>query len=79
MFNSYTNKVNINAVNGTIVKNYKDSFFKRFHLNSSFASNVLCPGSNYVVLQMMMCGDMEVIAELMFKDDFEKIFNDEKK
>ena len=77
MFNTTNQKININAVSGTIAKNYKDSFFKRFHLNSSFAGYVLCEHSDYVVLQMMMCGDMEVLAELMTKSDFNKLFNEE--
>lgn len=31
---------------------------------------------NVVVLQMVICGDMEVIAEIMYKEDFDKYFND---
>lgn len=27
--------LNINAISGTLVKNYKDSFFQRFHLQSN--------------------------------------------
>lgn len=86
MFNSYQNQQNIkiNAISGTIMKNYKESFFKRFHLQSELANNVLAHNPKYpltdyvskpvVVLQMMVCGDMEVVAELMFKDDFDKLF-----
>ena len=89
MFNSYQNKQNIkiNAISGTIMKNYKESFFKRFHLKSSLADNVLAHNPEYpinhymskpvVVLQMMVCGDMEVVAELMFKDDFDKLFKED--
>lgn len=86
MFNSYQNQQNIkiNAVSGTIMKNYKDSFFKRFNLNSPLAKQILTHYPKYeinqfmsepiVVLQMMICGDMEVVAELMFKKDFDKLF-----
>jgi len=89
MFNSYQNQQNIkiNAVNGTIVKNYKGSFFKRFHLKSPLADKILTHKPEYqingyvskpvVVLQMMVCGDMEVVAELMFKDDFDKLFEED--
>lgn len=76
MFNSYNTdqKININAVNGTIIKNYKDSFFKRFNLKSPLAEKLFCSDSDYVILQIMLCGDMEVIAELMTKRNFNKLF-----
>lgn len=89
MFNSYQNQQNIkiNAISGTIVKNYKDSFFKKFHLDSPFAKQIFRHNPEYeinqfslepvVVLQMMVCGEKEVIAELMFKDDFDKLFEEE--
>ena len=31
-----------------------------------------------VVLQMVICGEMEVIAEIMYKEDFDKYFEDTK-
>lgn len=86
MLNTYQNQqtIKINTVSGGIVKNYKDSFFERFHLKSDLASKILGHKPEYpinqyvskpiVVIQMMVCGDMEVVAELMFKDDFEKLF-----
>ena len=89
MFNSYQNQQNIkiNAVSGTIVKNYKDSFFRRFNLTSDLASKILghkpeYPITSYmskpiVVIQMMVCGDMDVVAELMFKEDFDKLFEED--
>lgn len=91
-----SNNLNINAVNGTILKSYPKSFFKRFHLQSDFSKSILNEHpsmdiheesrgagtrfSNYkpvVILQMMICGDMEVIAEIMLKEDFEEIFKSE--
>ncbi|CAI3587087.1 hypothetical protein [Clostridium neonatale] len=88
-----SNNLNINAVNGTILKSYPKSFFKRFHLKSDFAKSILneypmmdiheenggagARFSNYkpvVILQMMMCGDMDVIAEIMLKKDFDELF-----
>lgn len=79
MFNSYNNQqISINAVSGTITKNYRNSFFRRFHLKSGFADSVLSENPDYVVLQMMVCGDMEVIAELMKKSDFDKLFEEDK-
>lgn len=91
-----SNNLNINAVNGTILKSYPKSFFKRFHLQSDFAKRILNEHpmmdihekngkagsyfSNYkpvVILQMMMCGDMDVIAEIMLKEDFDELFKSE--
>ena len=90
MFNSYDmsnpQTVNINAVSGTIVKNYKDSFILRFHMKSAMAETVLDKNprlrksdsyDNYkpiVVLQVMLCGEQEFLAEVMWKEDFDKMF-----
>lgn len=92
MFNSYSvnnsQSIQINAVSGTIVKNYKDSFILRFHMKSSMAEQVLdmkptlnCKNkygntdkAPVVVLQVMLCGDQEFLAEVMWKEDFDKMF-----
>ena len=76
--------LNINAISGTLVKNYKDSFFQRFHLLSNFAKSIFDFNNphiymNYekkpvVILQCMVCGDMELLCEVMWKDDFNKLF-----
>jgi len=80
------NNLNINAINGTILKNYKDSFFLRFHLKSKVGETLLnkkptlkqesypYKDIDVVVIQMMMCGDMDVIAELILKEDFDKLY-----
>lgn len=88
MFNSYSsnNSININAVSGTIVKNYRKSFILRFHMGSSMADCILSENpfieKSYskipiVVLQVMLCGDGELLAEVMWKDDFDEIFKAE--
>lgn len=81
MFNSFSSNQNIkiNAVSGTIVKNYRNSFFVRFHLRSSAAETVFSVNPEYrrrpvVVLQVMLCGNDELIAELMWKDKFNDLF-----
>ena len=91
MFNSYNvsnpQAVNINAVSGTIVKNYKDSFILRFHMKSGMANTIfdvnprLKKGdfhdSKYkpiVVLQVMLCSEQELLAEVMWKEDFDKLY-----
>lgn len=91
MFNSYNvsnpQTVNINAVSGTIVKNYKDSFILRFNMRSEMANAIFDKNprlkrgnfrdSDYeqiVVLQVMLCGEQELLAEIMWKEDFDKLF-----
>ena len=80
MLNRYdvqnTQTVNINAVSGTMVKNYKDSFMLRFHMKSEIADTILDKNprlregnsreSRYkpiVVLQVMLCGEQELLAD----------------
>ena len=96
--NNYNNPqtVNINAVSGTIVKNYKDSFILRFNMLSETARltlnkepelvrRIIKHGDNYndweekikepvVVLQVMLCGEQELLAEVMWKEDFDKMY-----
>ena len=84
----FNSTLNVNAVSGTLVKHYKDSFFVGFHLHSDFANNILNEKGPYilknreelsaVILQCMVCGDMEVICEIMWKEDFDKIFKEGK-
>lgn len=75
MLDAYANnEININAISGTITKNYAKSYFERFHLKSHRSGSLLSLGSETVVLQMMVCGDMEVIAELISLKDFQESF-----
>jgi len=82
------NSIKINAVSGNILKNYQKSFFKRFFLNSQLATEVFDENDphimerNYpytkrpiVIIQMMVCGESEVIAEIMWKSDFDELFS----
>lgn len=81
--------IKINACSGGIYKTYKESWFNRFNLKSELAEKILKPYDNKVkvniegyhyiekeviILQMIICGDMEVIAELIKKEDFDKYF-----
>ena len=69
------NNLKFNACSGGIYKTYKESWFKRFHLKSVFSEDLLSKNnSSVIVLQIIICGDMEVIAELIEKQDFEKYF-----
>ena len=85
MFNSFNipQTVNINAVSGTIVKNYKDSFILRFHMKSTMADLLLDKNPKLqkygeyepvVVLQVMLCGEQEFLAEVMWKEDFDNMY-----
>lgn len=96
MFNSYdiSNRntqivsTHVNAVTGNITKTYAKSFFKRFHLTSKTAEELLTNeprlsvkdeyrniNRSVQIIQMVVVGDMEVIAEIMFKEDYEEVVN----
>ena len=88
MFNNTYSKTvvstHVNAVSGNITKTYPKSFFQRFHLKSTMAENLLSSspalGSGYSktpvqVIQMMMCGDMEVIAEIITQSDYDEVLS----
>ena len=78
--------ISINAVTGAILKNHPKSWFERFHLKSNRAEELLkegghkcitpysknhIPEKDITVLQMVICGDMEVMAELVYTKDYE--------
>jgi hypothetical protein len=81
--NTYNNtNLKIQACSGGIYKSHNKSWFERFHLTSKLAERLLCKDPirewNYntidvVVLQMVICGDMQVIAEIIKKEDYENI------
>lgn len=81
MFNTYhAGTIKINAVTGAILKNHPKSWFERFHLNSARARELFVEGGhkyyegnkikNTIILQMVICGDMEVMAELVDANDY---------
>lgn len=79
--------ISINAVTGALLKNHPKSWFERFHLQSNRAKELLqegghkyyadrwkethIPEKDITVLQMVICGDMEVMAELVYTKDYE--------
>lgn len=86
---NHTNNIKINAVAGAILKNHPKSWFERFHLKSQLAKELLKEGGftypqyhdkedkvGITVLQMVICGDMEVMAELVYTKDYEQSFAD---
>lgn len=83
----------INAITGAITKTYTKSFFLRFNLKNEMAKSLLNHAPRYYykeegdyyakehpvkVLQMVMCGDMEVLAEIIFEDDYNEILEEQK-
>jgi hypothetical protein len=84
-----TNNVKINAVTGAILKNHPKSWFERFHLDSPRAKQLLTEGGHkydeyrqdvwytkyggITVLQMVICGDREVMAELVYTNDYNAV------
>ena len=108
--NSSTNNnnqvLNISAVGGTLVKTYRNSFFKRFNMKSELAMQVFDSENPHilfveehlsrevnmftgrydeirneerrpvVVIQTMLCVNNELMAELMWKEDFDKMFEE---
>ncbi|AIS61345.1 hypothetical protein HN39_01960 [Listeria monocytogenes] len=70
--NTNNTHIKLNSVSGTLFKTHDKSFFKRFHLQSNFAIEHLSSDvGTYIILQIMICGDMEVLAELVRRSDYE--------
>lgn len=77
--------VQINAVTGAILKNHPKSWFERFNIKSDRAKSLFregghqaylygrdrTPEKDITILQMVICGDMEVMAELVYTKDYE--------
>jgi len=76
MFNTNVS-THVNAVSGNIVKTYKESYFKRLYLNSEYADRVLSGDTDCIVIQMIICGDMEVIAEIINRKLYDNLFKEE--
>ena len=91
MFNNYSvnpnQTLNISAVSGTILKTYTKSFMRRCHIRSELADELFSCEPNVadrsgrkkraVVLQVMLCNEQELIAAVLWKDDFDELFNPE--
>lgn len=91
IFNTYRGgdtNIKVNAVNGTIVKNFKESFFLRFEIGSSLENRLFSKNPKLakhysdeypvVVIQSMIIGDKLMVAEVMWKEDFDAMFEADK-
>lgn len=70
-------ELKIHAVSGTIIKSHPKSRFIRFHMNSEMARAAFSaqqPKINkdkVVILQVMLCGEKELIVEYMKETDYQ--------
>lgn len=64
------NKIKFNSISGTLVKSHPDSWFERFHLKSNRADSRFDQSAKLITLQTMVVGDMEVLAEVVRKEDY---------
>lgn len=98
MFNSYSYRggdtnIKVNAVSGTMVKNFAKSFFLRFEIGSRMENKLFDKEPKLqrkhedydfdvdrpvVVIQSMIIGDKLMLAEVMWKEDFDAMFEDGK-
>ena len=86
MFNSCRNNTNlkINAVSGTLVKNYRKSFFI-YRGKDAYIFNEEMPrlygrerkSEEVVVLQTIIVGEDRFLCEVMYKSDFDELFEKE--
>ena len=88
MLNTYYNsqKLSINAVSGILTKTYTDSFFLRFHIRSQLSDELFNVNPKYrakgtyvdkdiIILQTMLCAENQLIAEVIYKEDFNKLIS----
>lgn len=74
MFDTYspTQKVNVNAVSGTLSKTYKDSYFQCCQRGSRNFDDIVNK-KHVVILQAMIMSNEYVMFEVISQKDFEKI------
>lgn len=80
--NNNKTDININACSGGIYKTYQKSFFLRFNLKSPLSERLLSSEPKYegydvVVLQVIIVGDKELLAEIIREKDFINELNKE--
>lgn len=89
-YNAGDTTLNVNAVSGILVKNYRNSFFYKFNADSPAAEHIFNQEKQFlycadeaggfpkkeevVIVQCMILPNNEFLAEMMWKEDFEKMF-----
>ena len=76
MFDNYSTnqRVNVNAVSGSLSKTCKDSYFQCCQIGSTKFDNIV-NGKMVVILQVMIMSDKYVMFEEITKNDFEELNN----
>ena len=76
MFDNYSTnqRVNVNAVSGSLSKTCKDSYFQCCQIGSTKFDNIV-NGKMVVILQAMIMSDKYVMFEVITKNDFEELNN----
>lgn len=76
------NNIRIDAVSGTLTKTFRESYFVRFqkgsemeyyYLTEDIAKNA--KGKEIIILQIMLAFDNNYIVEVINKEDYDKMFN----
>ncbi len=89
MFNSYSadhsfrQNFTFNSISGTLIKSNAKSKIVRFHMKSpmaevAFSKSPRIYEQDVYILQVMLCGDNELIIEYITKSDYEKQLEDDK-
>ena len=71
---STNQRVNVNAVSGSLSKTCKDSYFQCCQIGSTKFDNII-NGKMVVILQAMLMSDKYVMFEVITHNDFEKLNN----
>ena len=76
MFDNYSanQRVNINAVSGSLSKTCKDSYFQCCQIGSTKFDNIV-NGKMVIILQVMIMSDKYVMFEVITHNDVEKLNN----
>lgn len=74
MFDSYSTnqRVNVNAVSGSLSKTCKDSYFQCCQIGSRKYDDII-NRQQVIVLQVMIMQDKYVMLEVITKENFEKL------
>ncbi len=86
-FNTHISTIsNINAVSGTLIKSHTKSIILHCSMLSTFADHLFSENPEIiskdhqnqtpvVVLQAMLCGENQLLVEVITKSDFEAIYS----
>lgn len=81
--NNFRQNFNFNSVSGTLIKSNPLSKFVCFHQNSTMAEHAFSKepyfyNKNVVILQIMLCGEKELLVEYIDKSDYDAQLKEDK-